>query len=125
MCRYLNSEFNFIRTESPGTTTTDHPSAPKVESLHSPYHLPYYPPTTAMAPTPCQLCHTARALVKRPKTGQQVCKTCFFEVFETEVHNTIVEGNGIFRRGERVAIGASGGKGQFTHPFGGHYGKKS
>ena len=64
-----------------------------------------------MAPTPCSLCHTARALVKRPKTGQQVCKDCFFEVFETEVHNTIVEGKGIFQRGERVAIGASGGKG--------------
>ncbi|KIR29003.1 cytoplasmic tRNA 2-thiolation protein 1 [Cryptococcus deuterogattii LA55] len=63
-----------------------------------------------MPPTPCSLCHTARALVKRPKTGQQVCKDCFFEVFETEVHNTIVEGEGIFKRGERVAIGASGGK---------------
>ncbi|WVQ74838.1 cytoplasmic tRNA 2-thiolation protein 1 [Cryptococcus sp. DSM 104548] len=64
-----------------------------------------------MPPTPCSLCFTARALVKRPKTGQQVCKDCFFEVFETEVHNTIVqEGDGIFQRGERVAIGASGGK---------------
>ncbi|WVQ99940.1 cytoplasmic tRNA 2-thiolation protein 1 [Kwoniella sp. CBS 9459] len=63
-----------------------------------------------MPPTPCSLCHTARALVKRPKTGQQVCKDCFFEVFETEVHNTIVEGDGIFERGEKVAIGASGGK---------------
>ncbi|WVW85701.1 cytoplasmic tRNA 2-thiolation protein 1 [Kwoniella bestiolae CBS 10118] len=63
-----------------------------------------------MPPTPCSLCHTARALVKRPKTGQQVCKDCFFEVFETEVHNTIVEGKGIFERGEKVAIGASGGK---------------
>jgi cytoplasmic tRNA 2-thiolation protein 1 len=27
------------------------------------------------------------------------------------VHNTIIEGNGIFQRGEKVAIGASGGKG--------------
>ncbi|KAK1927030.1 VEG136 protein [Papiliotrema laurentii] len=63
-----------------------------------------------MPPTPCQLCHTARALVKRPKTGQQVCKDCFFEVFEEEVHQTIIEGKGIFYRGERVAIGASGGK---------------
>lgn len=51
--------------------------------------------------------------MKRPKTGQQVCKDCFFEVFETEVHNTILEGEGIFKRGERVAIGASGGKGMF------------
>lgn len=50
--------------------------------------------------------------MKRPKTGQQVCKSCFFEVFETEVHNTIIEGKGIFRKGEKVAIGASGGKGQ-------------
>jgi cytoplasmic tRNA 2-thiolation protein 1 len=66
-----------------------------------------------MPPTPCQLCFTARALVKRPKTGQQVCKSCFFEVFETEVHNTIIEGQGIFHRGERVAIGASGGKGGY------------
>lgn len=68
-----------------------------------------------MPPTPCSLCHTARALVKRPKTGQQVCKDCFFEVFETEVHNTIVEGEGIFKRGERVAIGASGGKGMLIY----------
>lgn len=67
----------------------------------------------SMPPTPCQLCFTARALVKRPKTGQQVCKSCFFEVFETEVHNTIIEGQGIFHRGERVAIGASGGKGGY------------
>jgi cytoplasmic tRNA 2-thiolation protein 1 len=57
---------------------------------------------------------SARALVKRPKTGQQVCKSCFFEVFETEVHNTIVEGKGIFAKGEKVAIGASGGKGEFS-----------
>ncbi|RXK40253.1 cytoplasmic tRNA 2-thiolation protein 1 [Tremella mesenterica] len=63
-----------------------------------------------MAPSPCSLCHTARALVKRPKTGQQVCKSCFYSVFETEVHNTITEGQGIFHRGEKVAIGASGGK---------------
>ncbi len=64
-----------------------------------------------MAPRLCALCDTARAIIKRPKTGQQVCKACFFEVFETEVHNTITEGAGIFRRGDRVAIGASGGKG--------------
>ena len=41
-----------------------------------------------------------------------MCKDCFFEVFETEVHNTILEGDGLFRRGEKVAIGASGGKGE-------------
>lgn len=31
-------------------------------------------------------------------------------MFESEVHQTIVE-NELFRRGEKVAIGASGGKG--------------
>ncbi|THH20291.1 hypothetical protein EW146_g1048 [Bondarzewia mesenterica] len=62
-----------------------------------------------MAPKNCALCQNARAIVKRPKTGQQICKDCFFYVFETEVHNTIVEA-GLFKPGDRVAIGASGGK---------------
>ncbi|KAI0347013.1 hypothetical protein BDW22DRAFT_1321381 [Trametopsis cervina] len=62
-----------------------------------------------MAPRNCSLCNKARAILKRPKTGQQICKECFFYVFETEVHNTIVEGN-LFQPGDRVAIGASGGK---------------
>ncbi|KAI0052590.1 hypothetical protein FA95DRAFT_1483067 [Auriscalpium vulgare] len=57
----------------------------------------------------CALCHSARPILKRPKTGQQICKDCFFKVFETEVHNTITEAN-LFRTGDRVAIGASGGK---------------
>ncbi|KAG0277143.1 cytosolic thiouridylase subunit Ctu1 [Linnemannia exigua] len=58
---------------------------------------------------PCNLCQTVRAILKRPKTGQQLCKECFFHVFETEIHNTIVD-NKLFNRGDRVAIGASGGK---------------
>ncbi|KAI0363714.1 cytoplasmic tRNA 2-thiolation protein 1 [Pilatotrama ljubarskyi] len=57
----------------------------------------------------CALCNDARAILKRPKTGQQICKECFFYVFETEVHNTITEAR-LFNRGDRVAIGASGGK---------------
>lgn len=64
-----------------------------------------------MPPRLCSLCGTAKAIIKRPKTGSQVCKDCFFEVFETEVHNTIIENGGIFKRGDKVAIGASGGKG--------------
>ncbi|KAJ9108965.1 nucleotidyltransferase [Naganishia friedmannii] len=63
-----------------------------------------------MPPRLCSLCGTAKAIIKRPKTGTQVCKDCFFEVFETEVHNTIIENGGIFKRGDKVAIGASGGK---------------
>lgn len=57
----------------------------------------------------CQLCHGRKAVVKRPKNLQKLCKECFYVVFETEIHNTIVEA-GLFHRGERVAIGASGGK---------------
>ncbi|KAI9493532.1 cytoplasmic tRNA 2-thiolation protein 1 [Zychaea mexicana] len=57
----------------------------------------------------CVLCSENRAMIKRPKTGQQICQKCFFYVFETEIHNTIVDNN-LFKRGERVAIGASGGK---------------
>ncbi|KAJ3865035.1 cytoplasmic tRNA 2-thiolation protein 1 [Lentinula novae-zelandiae] len=62
-----------------------------------------------MPPKACALCLNAKAILKRPKTGQQICKDCFFYVFETEVHNTITQTN-LFSRGDRVAIGASGGK---------------
>jgi cytoplasmic tRNA 2-thiolation protein 1 len=59
----------------------------------------------------CVLCAKNRAILKRPKTGQQICQPCFFYVFETEIHHTIVDTK-LFERGERVAIGASGGKGK-------------
>lgn len=62
-----------------------------------------------MAPTPCALCHTSRALIIRPKNHQKLCKSCFIALFETEIHNTITA-NSLFTPGERVAIGASGGK---------------
>lgn len=57
----------------------------------------------------CELCHTNRPVLKRPKTGQKLCKPCFYHVFETEIHHTIIDSN-LFYRCERVAIGASGGK---------------
>lgn len=57
----------------------------------------------------CELCHCRKALLRRPKNLQKVCKLCFFHVFETEIHNTIVS-NKLFHRGEKVAVGASGGK---------------
>ncbi|KAI6105388.1 hypothetical protein F5141DRAFT_1216186 [Pisolithus sp. B1] len=63
-----------------------------------------------MAPTSCALCQNAKAILKRPKTGQQICRECFFFVFETEVHNTITRAH-LFEPGDRVAIGASGWKG--------------
>ncbi|CAG8710875.1 7438_t:CDS:2, partial [Racocetra fulgida] len=57
----------------------------------------------------CIICNKERAIVKRPKTGQQVCRECFYYVFETEIHNTITD-NKLFKKGDKVAIAASGGK---------------
>lgn len=37
----------------------------------------------------------------------QLCRSCFYQRFEDEIHQTIVE-NSLFKRGERVAVGASG-----------------
>ena len=37
----------------------------------------------------------------------QLCKECFYAALEREVHATIVE-HGMFKRGERVAVCASG-----------------
>jgi cytoplasmic tRNA 2-thiolation protein 1 len=61
-------------------------------------------------PRTCEACGTARAMLRRPKTGASVCKPCFLALFEEEVHRTIVD-HKLFARGERVAIAASGGKG--------------
>lgn len=62
-----------------------------------------------MAPAPCALCKTERALIKRPKNYMKLCKKCFIQIFEDEVHHTIISSN-LFFPGEKVAIGASGGK---------------
>ncbi|XP_030521283.1 cytoplasmic tRNA 2-thiolation protein 1 [Rhodamnia argentea] len=57
----------------------------------------------------CCICNERRAALKRPKTLEQICRECFFAVFEEEIHQVIVE-NQLFNPGERIAIGASGGK---------------
>ncbi|KAF2089327.1 putative PP-loop ATPase superfamily protein [Saccharata proteae CBS 121410] len=62
-----------------------------------------------MPPSLCALCQENRALILRPKNHQKLCKICFLHVFETEIHHTITSTN-LFRRGEKIAIGASGGK---------------
>ncbi|CAB3405994.1 unnamed protein product [Caenorhabditis bovis] len=49
------------------------------------------------------------AKVKKTKDGMKLCGDCFTKSFEDDVHETIIKNN-IFNRGERVAIGASGGK---------------
>ncbi|KAH9693675.1 cytoplasmic tRNA 2-thiolation protein 1 [Citrus sinensis] len=57
----------------------------------------------------CSTCNQRKAALKRPKTLEQICRECFYEVFEEEIHQVIV-GNQLFKAGERIAIGASGGK---------------
>lgn len=62
-----------------------------------------------MAPVPCAMCKASRALIIRPKNHQKLCKACFIEVFEAEIHHTITSAS-LFAPGDRIAIGASGGK---------------
>ncbi|KAM5429401.1 cytosolic thiouridylase subunit Ctu1 [Microsporum canis] len=62
-----------------------------------------------MPPTICFSCKSARAVIIRPKNRHKLCKECFLAIFETETHQTIVNSS-LFVPGERIAIGASGGK---------------
>jgi cytoplasmic tRNA 2-thiolation protein 1 len=48
-------------------------------------------------------------LIIRPKNHQKLCKPCFISIFEEEIHHTITISK-LFSRGDRIAIGASGGK---------------
>ena len=48
-------------------------------------------------------------MIIRPKDRSKLCRACFLTIFETEVHETITS-TSLFYSGERVAIGASGGK---------------
>ncbi|KAJ9299089.1 hypothetical protein DTO271G3_3331 [Paecilomyces variotii] len=62
-----------------------------------------------MPPSVCFRCKEARAVIIRPKNRHKLCRSCFVHVFETEIHETIIS-TSLFQRGERIAIGASGGK---------------
>ncbi|THU61559.1 hypothetical protein C4D60_Mb07t24600 [Musa balbisiana] len=57
----------------------------------------------------CCTCNQRKAALKRPKTLEQICRECFYSVFEDEIHNVIMDNN-LFKPGERVAVAASGGK---------------
>jgi cytoplasmic tRNA 2-thiolation protein 1 len=48
-------------------------------------------------------------LIIRPKNHQKLCKSCFISIFEAEIHHTITT-TSLFSDGDRIAIGASGGK---------------
>jgi len=58
----------------------------------------------------CVACRGERpAALIRPKTSEPYCKQCFFDAFETEIHETITKEQ-LFKPGETIAIAASGGK---------------
>jgi len=57
----------------------------------------------------CETCGESRAMLRRPKTFEALCRECFYTALEEEVHCTIIS-NKLFTRGERVALAASGGK---------------
>lgn len=62
-----------------------------------------------MPPRECEICHTNRAQILRPKNHARICAPCFIAIFEDEVAETVTSTN-LFHPGEKVAIGASGGK---------------
>ncbi|KAJ1073229.1 hypothetical protein K5549_015697 [Capra hircus] len=57
----------------------------------------------------CASCHTARAALRRPRSGQALCGACFCAAFEAEVLHTVLAGR-LLPPGAVVAVGASGGK---------------
>ncbi|XP_038623310.1 cytoplasmic tRNA 2-thiolation protein 1 [Tachyglossus aculeatus] len=60
-------------------------------------------------PPACKACGANRASLRRPKTGDALCRGCFCAAFEAEVLAT-VRGARLLPAGQRVAVGASGGK---------------
>lgn len=57
----------------------------------------------------CEHCGIRKAIILRPKNKMKVCKECFYDLFEQEIHSLIVDTK-MFDRGSRVGIGISGGK---------------
>ncbi|KAM0672514.1 adenine nucleotide alpha hydrolase [Ordospora colligata] len=57
----------------------------------------------------CERCGILKAVIVRPSDKSKICKMCFFEVFENEVHETVISSN-MFSKGEKVGVGVSGGK---------------
>ncbi|ADM11256.1 Adenine nucleotide alpha hydrolase [Encephalitozoon intestinalis ATCC 50506] len=57
----------------------------------------------------CTRCGVSQAIVIRPKDKSKVCKACFFNGFEEDVHETITSSK-MFKEGDKIGIGVSGGK---------------
>ncbi|OHS97757.1 hypothetical protein TRFO_35924 [Tritrichomonas foetus] len=57
----------------------------------------------------CKHCQKEKAQIKRPETGEFLCKECFSFAFEEEVYQTCQRFN-LISPGDVVAVGVSGGK---------------
>lgn len=57
----------------------------------------------------CENCKIAKAILVRPKNKVKVCKECFYDLFEEEIHHLIVSTK-MFKKYSKVGIGISGGK---------------
>ena len=57
----------------------------------------------------CEHCKKEKVNMKRPETGEKLCKSCFSFAFEEEVYQTIQRFE-LIKKGDVVAIGVSGGK---------------
>lgn len=57
----------------------------------------------------CENCKVNKAVIVRPKNKMKVCKDCFYELFEIEIHDLITSTK-MFERGSKVGVGISGGK---------------
>lgn len=57
----------------------------------------------------CEHCKIQKAVILRPKNKMKVCKECFYDLFEDEIHQLIINTN-MFERGSKVGVGISGGK---------------
>lgn len=57
----------------------------------------------------CEYYKIEKAVISKPKNKKKVCRECFYERFENDLHNLIVE-SGMFERNSRVGFGINGGK---------------
>jgi hypothetical protein len=106
MARHTCGDWSAPPHLQPRGTSVPPPSSTSRKISH-PSHFPTR--VIEMPPSLCVLCTANRALLVRPKDHSKLCKSCFISTFETEIHHTITT-NALFTRGEKIAIGASGGK---------------
>lgn len=57
----------------------------------------------------CESCKERKVCLVRPSDKSRLCKECFINIFEEEVHETIIKKK-MFNNDDKICIGVSGGK---------------